>query len=93
MLQPPVQQGISGICTAQVPCCAGLPSPMKSQKFTEKFSLLAHLRNGHVLIAPIPLHPPVHGLHSTENQADKLAHFLLTQKLKGVKTYSFFDTF
>ena len=44
-------------------------------------------------IAPTLLHPPVNRLHSPENQADKLAYFLLTKKIKSVKTYSFFDTF
>jgi hypothetical protein len=54
---------------------------------------LAQLRNNNAPSAQIPLHPLVHGLHSPENQVDKLADFLLTQKLKGVKPYSFFDTF
>jgi len=38
------------------------------------------------VIAHILLHPPVNGLHPNEKQADTVAHFLLTQKLKGVKT-------
>jgi len=38
-------------------------------------------------------HMPVNCPHSIEIQADNLAHFLLTLKLKSVKTQSFFDTF
>jgi hypothetical protein len=43
--------------------------------------------------APVRVHQPVHGLHLPEKQADKLALFLLTIRMRGVKTYSFFDTF
>jgi len=39
------------------------------------------------------LHPAVDGLHSIDFSADKTPPFLLTLKLEGVKTNSFFDTF
>jgi hypothetical protein len=38
-------------------------------------------------------HPLVDGLHSIACKRDKSRHFLLTIKMKGVKTTSFFDTF
>ena len=38
-------------------------------------------------------HRPVDAPHSTENKRDKTTNFLLTLKLKGVKTESFFDNF
>jgi len=38
-------------------------------------------------------HPPVDGLHSIENKADKGAHFLLTAKLERLQQKSFFDSF
>jgi hypothetical protein len=44
-------------------------------------------------IAPKARHPPVDGLHSLDFPADKSAPFLLTLKIKGVKTNSFFDSF
>jgi hypothetical protein len=43
--------------------------------------------------AQLALHPPVDGLHSIDFAADKSPHFLLTIKMKGVKTTSFFDSF
>jgi hypothetical protein len=43
--------------------------------------------------APKMLHPPVDGLHSIDFSADKTPPFLLTLKMKGVKTTSFFDSF
>jgi hypothetical protein len=38
-------------------------------------------------------HPVVDGLHSIDFAADTRAGFLLTPKMKGVKTNSFFDSF
>jgi hypothetical protein len=38
-------------------------------------------------------HPPVDGLHPTENKPDKGTHFLLTAKLEVVQRESFFDSF
>jgi hypothetical protein len=38
-------------------------------------------------------HPLVERLHSVVCKRDKSGHFLLTIKMKGVKTNSFFDTF
>ena len=38
-------------------------------------------------------HTPVNELHSIDFAADKFAMFLLTLKIEGVKTQSFFDTF
>ena len=38
-------------------------------------------------------HPLVDWLHSIACKRDKSGHFLLTIKMKGVKTTSFFDTF
>jgi hypothetical protein len=38
-------------------------------------------------------HTVVDGLHSTDFAADKRTDFLLTLKMKGVKTNSFFDSF
>jgi hypothetical protein len=43
--------------------------------------------------APKLLHPAVDGLHSIDFSADKMPPFLLTLKMKGVKTTSFFDSF
>jgi len=70
-----------------------LCAPIKSPKFTKKFAKLTQSISSFARIAPILLHPPVNRLHCDEKQADKLAHFLLTKKLKRVKTYSFFDSF
>jgi hypothetical protein len=39
------------------------------------------------------LHPAVDGLHTIDFPADKTPAFLLTIKMKGVKTTSFFDSF
>jgi hypothetical protein len=39
------------------------------------------------------LHTAVDGLHSIDFSADKTPPFLLTLKLEGVKTTSFFDSF
>jgi hypothetical protein len=44
-------------------------------------------------IAPLTLHPPVDSLHSIDFAADKSPDFLLTLKIEGVKTNSFFDSF
>jgi hypothetical protein len=38
-------------------------------------------------------HPVVDGLHSIDFAVDRRAAFLLTLKMKGVKTNSFFDSF
>jgi len=38
-------------------------------------------------------HPLVERLHSIACKRDKASHFLLTIKMKGVKTTSFFDAF
>jgi hypothetical protein len=38
-------------------------------------------------------HPVVDGVHSIDFAADTRAGFLLTLKMKGVKTNSFFDSF
>jgi hypothetical protein len=38
-------------------------------------------------------HPPVDGVHSIDFPADRTPPFLLTLKIEGVKTNSFFDTF
>jgi hypothetical protein len=43
--------------------------------------------------APNSLHPAVDGLHSIDFSADKPPPFLLTLKMKGVQTTSFFDSF
>jgi hypothetical protein len=43
--------------------------------------------------APNPRHMAVDGLHSIDFQADKRPLFLLTGKIEGVKTDSFFDCF
>jgi hypothetical protein len=44
-------------------------------------------------IAPDTLHRAVDGLHPIDFPADKTSAFLLTLKMKGVKTNSFFDSF
>ena len=43
--------------------------------------------------APVPVHPPVDALHSFENAPHTIPNFLLTLKIEGVKTQSFFGTF
>jgi len=43
--------------------------------------------------APVSVHPPVDALHSLENAPHTIPNFLLTLKIEGVKTQSFFDTF
>jgi hypothetical protein len=43
--------------------------------------------------APKILHPPVDELHSIDFPAHNGWLFLLTIKMKGVKTTSFFDSF
>jgi hypothetical protein len=45
------------------------------------------------LTAHFFVHPPVNRLHSIAAQAHTVRGFLLTLKMKGVKTTSFFDTF
>ena len=71
------------------------------------FSFLAHGRKKSAknasLIRKLPaarcadctnrVHPLVDGLHSIDFQDDKSPAFLLTLKMKGVKTTSFFDSF
>jgi hypothetical protein len=37
--------------------------------------------------------PPVDGLHLIENRQVAGSNFMLTAKIKGVKPYSFFDSF
>jgi hypothetical protein len=44
-------------------------------------------------VAPNALHPVVDSLHSIDFEDDKTPRFLLTIKMKGVKTTSFFDSF
>jgi hypothetical protein len=43
--------------------------------------------------APIPVHPPVDVPHSIQNTPHTVAKFLLTLKIEGVQTQSFFGTF
>jgi hypothetical protein len=44
-------------------------------------------------VAQFTRHPLVDGLHSIDFAEDKRTGFLLTLKMKGVKTNSFFDSF
>jgi hypothetical protein len=44
-------------------------------------------------VAPIPVHTPVDAPHSVQNTPHTIAKFLLTLKIEGVKTQSFFGTF
>jgi hypothetical protein len=46
-----------------------------------------------ILSAPIPVHPPVDALHLIQNTPHTIAKFLLTLKMEGVQTQSFFGTF
>jgi hypothetical protein len=65
-------------------------------------ALLALVRNADLIdgmspvksaIAQYMRHPPVDDVHSIDFPADTSAPFLLTLKMKGVKTNSFFDSF
>jgi len=44
-------------------------------------------------VAQFTRHPLVDGVHSIDFAEDKRTGFLLTLKMKGVKTNSFFDCF
>jgi hypothetical protein len=72
-------------------CCGNLAQlPWNSP---EKGSIVRKMRTVAALVAQDVRHPPVDGLHSLDFPADTSAHFLLTLKLEGVKTDSFFDSF
>ncbi|HYM06369.1 MAG TPA: hypothetical protein VEU11_07380 [Terriglobales bacterium] len=64
-----------------------------SMKFARNGSIVMKMRTVAAWVAQDVRHPPVDGLHSIDFQDDKTPAFLLTLKMKGVKTTSFFDSF
>jgi hypothetical protein len=54
---------------------------------------LSPVSTAHRDLCTISGHPLVDRLHSIACKRDKSGHFLLTIKIEGVKTTSFFDTF
>jgi hypothetical protein len=72
-------------------CFHSLSRP--KQIWAEKWSIDQAGANGDSHTAQKALHWPVNGLHSIDLPADKTPRFLLTIKMEGVKTTSFFDSF
>jgi hypothetical protein len=64
-----------------------------SGEASENPSSMRHARPRSLQVAQDLQHMAVDGLHSIDFSADRRTAFLLTLKMKGVKTMSFFDSF
>jgi hypothetical protein len=73
--------------------CKSLQSRLPSARHRENPRPACLLRDIALCSCTKSGHPPVDGLHSIENKADKAARFLLTAELESVQRESFFDSF
>jgi hypothetical protein len=65
-----------------------------TRSFTIRIDAAArHIWRGPLQIAPDLQHEAVDGMHSIDFSGDREVGFLLTLKMRGVKTHSFFDSF
>jgi len=83
------QQGFPGIFTIQ----AGVSFSAAAVPRIENQGCLRKIGVEFPRVAPGTRQAAVDGLHSIDFPADKTPGFLLTLKMKGVKTNSFFDSF